>query len=263
MQRFYDANNNRLVYLGVASDDSFWDERWSQYQLLSHIKPEKLTIGQKMVTDYTAKYLPAGSTVLEGGCGIGDKVFALKQKGFSPVGIDYAEATVERINDIASDLDVRLGDVRALPFEDNCFDGYWSLGVIEHFYHGYDAILNEMRRVVKPGGYLFVTVPSLSKLRAFKAKLGLFSGFDLSHEPEDFYQFVLDPKSVIKAFAAADCHCIEVANINGLKGLGDELPLLSLPLKVMFKLAHGLTESVTKRFANHMTLFIFKNKKAA
>ena len=45
-------------------------------------------------------------------------------------------------------LDVSYGDVRALEFEDDSFDGYWSLGVIEHFPDGYEDIGQEMTRVI-------------------------------------------------------------------------------------------------------------------
>ena len=44
---------------------------------------------------------------------------------------------------------------------------------IEHFIDGYDAILSEMYRVIKEGGYLFLTVPSMSIIRKVKAALGM------------------------------------------------------------------------------------------
>jgi len=55
-----------------------------------------------------------------------------------------------------------FSDVRKLNFPDHYFDGYWSLGVIEHFYKGYDEIIHKIYRVLHPGGFLFLTVPEMS-----------------------------------------------------------------------------------------------------
>jgi len=42
-----------------------------------------------------------------------------------------------------------------MPFPDNSFDGLWSFWVLEHIPNPEKALL-EMRRVVKPGGYMFL-----------------------------------------------------------------------------------------------------------
>jgi SAM-dependent methyltransferase len=42
-----------------------------------------------------------------------------------------------------------------MPFPDNSFDGLWSVWVLEHIPNP-ERALQEMRRVVKPGGYLFL-----------------------------------------------------------------------------------------------------------
>ena len=45
----------------------------------------------------------------------------------------------------------------AMPFADNSFDGLWSIWVLEHIPNPEKALL-EMRRVVKPGGYILLRV---------------------------------------------------------------------------------------------------------
>lgn len=89
--------------------------------------------------------------------------------------------------------------MRDLPFHDNTFVGYWSVGVIEHFWEGYGVILKEMRRVLKPGDYLFLSFPYMSPLRRLKSKIGLYSEFN-GKGKEDFFQFALNEKLVMTDF---------------------------------------------------------------
>jgi ubiquinone/menaquinone biosynthesis C-methylase UbiE len=55
------------------------------------------------------------------------------------------------------------GDVRCLPFKDNIFNGYISIGVIEHLKKEADIekVFIEAYRVLKPGGVAYFVVPNL------------------------------------------------------------------------------------------------------
>lgn len=55
--------------------------------------------------------------------------------------------------------DVRLGEAAKLPFADGSFDLVTCLDVVEHLDDD-TAALREMRRVLRPGGHLLVTVPA-------------------------------------------------------------------------------------------------------
>ncbi|MBU2578314.1 MAG: class I SAM-dependent methyltransferase [Patescibacteria group bacterium] len=53
------------------------------------------------------------------------------------------------------------GDAKDLPVEDNKYDLVCSSGLIEHFDDGeIKKILSEMRRVIRPNGYVFIAVPN-------------------------------------------------------------------------------------------------------
>jgi ubiquinone/menaquinone biosynthesis C-methylase UbiE len=68
-------------------------------------------------------------------------------------------------NYIGSDITVRAGDQThkpfcacsgtELPFADNSFDAVWSIWVLEHVEQP-ERMLDEIRRVVKPGGSVFI-----------------------------------------------------------------------------------------------------------
>ena len=175
----------RLVYLDEKATPEFWDARWKAEgaPILSSFERE--------VAAVTARHLVAGSRVLEGGCGRAAKVRALADAGFSAVGVDFAAESVERARATYPTLDIRKGDVRALPFPGGHFDGCWSIGVIEHFWDGYDGILSEAHRVLRSGGILFLTAPWFSPYRQRKARAGGYASAAFDREPGNFYQFAL------------------------------------------------------------------------
>ena len=176
--------------------------------------------------------MPPRSRILEGGCGRGQIVNVLKHQGYNPVGVDFAEKTVWKVNEAVPELDIRLGDVRNLPFEDNEFDGYISAGVIEHFWEGFDSILAEMGRVIKPGGLLFISFPYMSPIRKLKARMGFYQHHfsnELEKKLDSFYQFALDIDNVLNELKKVGFVPMQLKSYEwclphyGIKGFKDEL----------------------------------------
>jgi SAM-dependent methyltransferase len=60
-------------------------------------------------------------------------------------------------------LTFKIEDATRLSFPDNSFDLVYSVSVIEHIYEKYVRAVQEMIRVVKPGGYVYVTFPVSKK----------------------------------------------------------------------------------------------------
>jgi SAM-dependent methyltransferase len=189
----YAPHLDRLVYLYEKATPEFWDAMWEKEGAASEVDP--------VFARVTRQHLPPGSKVLEGGCGRADKVKALSDAGFQSVGVDFAERTVEQARRQYPGLDVRKGDVRALDFPDGSLDGYWSIGVIEHFWSGYDEILAESARVLRPGGILFLTAPWFSPYRYSKLRRGGYPAIPSGDEPEGFYQFALSREEVTRKLA--------------------------------------------------------------
>ena len=85
------------------------------------------------------------------------------RRGARAYGIDISEPTVIQAR-AAFDtgqgaLHSVIGDVRDLPFSDASFDAIYSMGTIEHFDETERAV-EEMARVLKPGGRAIVGVPN-------------------------------------------------------------------------------------------------------
>ena len=226
-QRLYDKPNHRLIYLVQKATPEFWDRLWNESQLLEQLENST----DRWLLRITKKYLPNTSCrILEGGCGTGGKVYTLQQAGYATTGIDFAKNTIAAIKQAMPDLNVQLGDVRRLDFPDESFEGYWSLGVIEHFWTGYDDILSEMYRVLTPGGYLFLTVPQLSPWRRYQATRGhypLFSPEPDNHEPEGFYQFAIPPRTIIKDLQKAGFTVLHHRGVDGLRGVLNDVRWLT------------------------------------
>lgn len=108
---------------------------------------------------FVRSLVPAGGTVLEAGAGSGRWVRALTSLGYAATGIELSAADVERFRAAWPDIPYDHGNVEAMPYADGAFDALLSLGVIEHLFQGPEKAIAEMRRVLKPGGVMFLTVP--------------------------------------------------------------------------------------------------------
>lgn len=225
LMRVYLRDKHALAYFEQQATPDFWDEHWKISDFRSRILSHR---SDKTFIPLVKKYLPSGSTILEGGCGQGQLVHALQYQGYTSIGIDFAEHTVRRIHEAVPELDVRLGDVRHLPIEDAVLDGYLSAGVIEHFWEGYQPILAEMQRVLKPGGFVFVSFPYMSPLRKFKARIGAYPrclSKQYEEQQEIFYQFALPWKRVASDLQQLGFTLKETQQYDGLKGFKDEVTL--------------------------------------
>jgi SAM-dependent methyltransferase len=187
---------DRLVYLDAQATPELWDARWRAEGKPASVSP------RDPVVAVTTRYLPRGSKLLEGGCGRANKVKAMADAGFRAIGVDFAPQSVSQAKIDYPELDIRQGDVRSLDFSSGSFDGYWSIGVIEHFWNGYGEILSEAARVLRPEGFLFLTAPWLSPYRQRKARRGAFPRSDFTAEPDAFYQFALNRQEVAAQLAA-------------------------------------------------------------
>lgn len=258
----YDPASNRLLYFDREASSDFWDDKWQKSAAATFANPPR----HGQTVSVTRKYLPEGSRILEGGCGIGDVVHALVKAGYQAYGVDYAPRIIEAINQNWPHLDVRQGDVRSLPWEDGFFDGYWSFGVIEHFLDGYDPIAHEMHRVLKRGGYLFLTFPAFNPYRKRRAAAGKYSRLaEFEHAMPLFYQFALDPQSVMNNFERIGFSLVEQRGTNALVGLADELQPAAAIQQLLERLHPRAAPAVSMvmdrlagRFIGHSSLLVLR-----
>lgn len=106
-------------------------------------------------------------------CGAGGDMPPLslfKSYGYKTHGIDFDLIQVDRANQFAQklnqDLMIEFGDMTALKFEDNCFDYVYSYNSVFHMKKSQIKLaIEEMKRVLKPNGLLFVNFLSVDDFR--------------------------------------------------------------------------------------------------
>jgi len=105
-----------------------------------------------------------GKMVLELGCGAGNLASFLQTQGISMIASDISQTAVEHARKLYPSVEFRAHSAEELPYEDNSFDIVMSFDVLEHL-PNVDRHLNEVRCVLKAGGYyLFQTPNKLSNV---------------------------------------------------------------------------------------------------
>jgi SAM-dependent methyltransferase len=94
-----------------------------------------------------------GLRLLDAGCGTGRRLRAIDAA--EVVGVDLSPEMLAQA-DLPPHVDLRVGDVRALPLDDAAFDLLWCRLVIGHLPDP-DPVYRELARVAAPGATLVVS----------------------------------------------------------------------------------------------------------
>jgi SAM-dependent methyltransferase len=124
-----------------------------------------------LTVDFARFGLRPGDQVLDLGCGAGRHAFEALRRGARVVALDTDEAELQQVSAMfgamaeagevpaGASASVTAGDATAMPFPDGCFDRVIAAEVLEHV-PADQAAMNEIARVLRPGGVAAVTVPA-------------------------------------------------------------------------------------------------------
>jgi ubiquinone/menaquinone biosynthesis C-methylase UbiE len=101
----------------------------------------------------------AGRRILDAGCGSGPLFAALRNRGAVVTGIDKSAGMLEQARRrLGNDANLQVAELGSpLPFPDGTFDDV-TASLVLHYLEDWEPALAELRRVLKPGGRLIVSV---------------------------------------------------------------------------------------------------------
>ena len=105
------------------------------------------------------------SDFLDLGCGIGRHTILFARNGFNTYGLDLSEESIRRTKEYAKqenvDVELKLGDMLNLPYDDEQFECILCRNVISHTdTKGMKKIISELKRVLKIDGECYLTLGS-------------------------------------------------------------------------------------------------------
>ena len=100
-----------------------------------------------------------GRRILDTGCGSGPLSAALRDRGAIVTGIDKSAGMLEQARRrLGDDADLQVAELGSpLPFPDDAFDDI-TASLVLHYLQDWGPALAELRRLLKPGGRLIVSV---------------------------------------------------------------------------------------------------------
>ncbi|MGA1842657.1 MAG: class I SAM-dependent methyltransferase [bacterium] len=123
------------------------------------------------------RFGPRG-VLLDVGCGRGIMLNELKKRGWSASGTQVSKTAAEHIKK-GYGIDCFIGELPLSPFLQNSFDIITMYHVLEHLADPF-LYLNCCKKLLKPGGYLFVEVPNADSWSA-KVTKDAWMGWDPLH----------------------------------------------------------------------------------
>jgi len=105
------------------------------------------------------------NSILDLGCGLGRHSILFAKKGFKVTAVDLSEFAINHLREWQEKEEVdilsRVSDMKKLPFHDSAFDCVWAYHVISHTdTNGFLEIIDEIKRVLKPNGEIYLTLCS-------------------------------------------------------------------------------------------------------
>ncbi len=151
--------------------------------------------------------------MLDVGCGAGLFTIALAGARTHPVGVDVAAEPLRRARRDHPELELQLYAGGRLPFADAEFDVAWVGEVLEHVADGLE-LLDEVRRVLAPGGRLLISTPDHPRRLVWRLALDR-RAFERHFDPRSDHVRFFTARTLVLLLEEASFSPIDMARRGG------------------------------------------------
>jgi tellurite methyltransferase len=177
--------------MATSSDDQAgWEPIWRSGD--DNIPPRYRTLAapNDTVVEW-AETLPPGAHILDVGCGVGRHAVYLGGCGFAMAGVDISPTGVLMTQEACAERQIpfegKVSDMTTLPWPDATFDAALSTSTIQHHRRAdIKRALDEVRRVLKPGGIFMADLLSTSTRMYQRMRDQVAAGEIVEVEPNTF-----------------------------------------------------------------------------
>jgi ubiquinone/menaquinone biosynthesis C-methylase UbiE len=141
---------------------------WNFYQSGEHDDDFRNAVRRfDTIIKHIKRTVPRGR-VLDVGLGNGYFIDKIRQLGYQAVGLDLSEANIDKLRKrLDSSVELMIGNINRMPFPEASFDCVVVSEILEHLSDvDLHQALDEVRRCLKVGGVVIITVPANENLTA-------------------------------------------------------------------------------------------------
>lgn len=176
----------------LKNESSLWDAKYARKRTYSSTDDVFIFAKTNPTVLAIDSYIKDGAAVLEVGSGTGELISYVQSShpNCKTTGLDFSSSSIEKSRQVANDFGIATdfvqGDIRAMPFPDECFDVVFGDQVIGHTVN-IDMALREIFRVTKRGGIVALSIANSMRPD------GWYLNKTLSHTHEGYTQKSMFP----------------------------------------------------------------------
>jgi SAM-dependent methyltransferase len=167
------VNRSKLENVSGHSSDvsEFYEQFFLRKDLAQWRGDGRRIVRRNTIREFLESHLKSPGSFLDVGCGFGESLLGMPLQ-WHLYGLDYSRHNVEAARAILKERAViKQGSIYEIPFETFSMDVCCCLEVLEHIKDD-DRGLKEIYRVLKPGGFLILSVPYTYYWPQYKSRIG-------------------------------------------------------------------------------------------